>query len=154
MKTASSLMGTLRCYPGQHILSRAAPRTRGSLQRRNTRSCPLYSYTPEDTSHTPHTHSHLSPKRENRRSAVICEVNVDSVRLADCSVAHLHRCVFHSLWACSLTCRSTGSLPPSGQYSCVHRCCHCMCARCHDLTREDTCGIFRAFKLGTRSQLY
>lgn len=49
---------------------------------------------------------------------------------------YLHTCVFPSLWACTQTCTSKVRLLQSGLYNCVHRCCHCMCARCRGLRRE------------------
>ncbi len=136
-------------YPGQHTLSRAAHRKRESLQHKNTRSCPLCSCTPEDTCHTPRTHSHLFPQAEERRKKRKTWIECRKIRPCQClnrlntqltnwCVVYLRRCVFLSLWACSRACTNRGCLPASGRYSCVHRCCHCTCVHCHGLTGANT----------------
>lgn len=55
----------LSSYPEQHTLFHAAHQKSESLQHKNTHSCPLCSYTPEDMCRTPHIHSHLFPKTED-----------------------------------------------------------------------------------------
>lgn len=52
-------------------------------------------------------------------------------------LVYLHRCAFQWIWVCNQACRSIGSLLLSGRYSCVHKCWHCMCARCLGLKHVD-----------------
>lgn len=122
-------------HPEQRSLSRAAHRQRGNRQRKNTRSFPLCSCTPEDTCHTPHTRSRLRVKL--RKLELILEIHSVPFFFFSGLKRYLHSCAFLSLWTCSPVCMNKLSHRPVGWCSCAHRCCRCTCDCCLGLTGEN-----------------